>query len=69
MGRLLILAGFVLIGAGLLVMLAERAGIHLGSLPGDIKLRNRYGSFYFPVVTCLLISAALSVVAWLINRR
>lgn len=69
MARFLIVAGVVLIGAGVVVMLAERLGIRLGELPGDIRLHGKRGSFYFPVVTCLLISAALSLIAWLINRR
>ncbi|HVY91754.1 MAG TPA: DUF2905 domain-containing protein [Bryobacteraceae bacterium] len=69
MGRLLIGAGIVLIVAGLVVIGADRIGIRLGSLPGDIRVQGRRGSFYFPVVTCLLISAILSLIAWLFNRR
>jgi len=68
-GRLLIGAGIVLVVAGLLVIGAERVGIRLGSLPGDIKVQGRHGSFYFPVVTCLLISVLLSLIAWFFNRR
>jgi hypothetical protein len=69
MGRLLIGAGIVLIVAGFVVIVAERFGIRLGALPGDIRVEGRRGSFYFPVVTCLLISALLSLAAWLFNRR
>lgn len=69
MGRLLIGAGIVLVVAGLVVIGAERAGIRLGSLPGDIKVQGRRGSFYFPVVTCILVSAILSLIAWFFNRR
>jgi hypothetical protein len=69
LGRLLIFAGAVLVIAGIVVILAERLGIHFGSLPGDIRLQGRRGSFYFPVVSCLVISALLSFVAWLINRH
>ena len=69
MGRLLINAGILLVAAGLAVVLAEKLGIRLGRLPGDIHIEGRHGGFYFPIVTCLLVSAALSLVAWLFSRR
>jgi hypothetical protein len=68
-GRILIFAGLALLAAGIVVTLAERMGIHLGSLPGDIRIQGKRGSFYFPVVTCLIVSAVLSLLAWLLNRR
>jgi hypothetical protein len=67
-GRLLIFAGIVLIAAGLVFILAERAGIRLGSLPGDIRVQGRRGSFYFPVVTCLIVSAVLTLISRLFRR-
>jgi len=69
MGRLLINAGILLVAAGLAIILAERLGIRLGRLPGDIQIQGRRGGFYFPVVTCLLVSAVLSLIAWLFSRR
>jgi hypothetical protein len=69
MGRLLIYAGIALVVAGGLVILAERAGIHPGRLPGDIRIEGRRGGFYFPVVTCLLISAVLTLISCLVSRR
>jgi hypothetical protein len=69
MGRLLINAGILLVVIGLVVILGERMGIRLGRLPGDIRIEGRRGGFYFPIMTCLLISAVLSLVAWLFNRR
>jgi hypothetical protein len=68
-GRLLINAGILLVVVGLAIVLGERLGIRLGRLPGDIRIEGSRGGFYFPVVTCLLISAVLSLVAWLFNRR
>jgi len=68
-GRLLIYAGIVLVIAGLVVVLGERVGIRLGRLPGDIRVEGRRGSFYFPIVTCLLISVILSLISWLFTRR
>jgi hypothetical protein len=69
MGRLLITAGILLVVVGLVMVLGERLGIHLGRLPGDIRIEGRRGGFYFPIVTCLVISAVLSIVAWLFSRR
>ena len=69
MGRLLISAGILLVVVGLVMVLGESLGIHLGRLPGDIRIEGRRGGFYFPIVTCLLISAVLSIVAWLFSRR
>lgn len=68
MGRLIINAGIVLVVVGLMVVLGERMGIRLGRLPGDIRIGGRRGGFYFPIVTCLLLSAILSAIAWLFRR-
>jgi len=68
MGRFLLSAGIALVAIGLAVMLAERLGIRLGRLPGDIRIEGRRGAFYFPVVTCLLLSAVLSAITWLFRR-
>jgi hypothetical protein len=67
-GRILIFVGLALIAAGIVVTLAERSGVRLGSLPGDIRIQGKHGSFYFPVVTCLIVSTVLSLLAWLMNR-
>jgi hypothetical protein len=68
MGRLLIGAGILLVIVGAMVMLADRAGIHLGRLPGDIRIEGKHGSFYFPVVTCILISVMLSLISLLFRK-
>jgi hypothetical protein len=65
MGKFLISAGTFLIVAGLLVLLFERLGIRLGRLPGDIRVEGKNGGFYFPIVTCVVISAMLSLLGWL----
>lgn len=69
MGRWLILIGLVCVAAGVVAMLAERFGIKLGGLPGDIVIRRKNGVFYFPVVTCLIVSILLTLLGWLFNRR
>ena len=66
-GRALVLAGLVLIGAGLLVLFGPRMP-WLGRLPGDIAIRRDQFSFYAPLMSCLLISLLASLLCWLINR-
>ena len=69
MGRLFINAGILMVIVGLVIILGDRIGIHPGRLPGDIRIEGRRGGFYFPIVTCLLVSAILSIAAWFFSRR
>lgn len=66
--RYLIIGGFILILVGGGVYLAGKLGIPFGRLPGDIRIEGENGSFYFPVVTSLLVSIILTVVLNLIFR-
>jgi hypothetical protein len=68
LGRMLILAGLALFAAGVIVTLLAKLSLPLGRLPGDIRIQGKNGSFYFPVVTCLLVSAVLSLVMWIFRR-
>ena len=68
LGRLLIAAGLVLIAVGLLVTFAGRLPFRLGRLPGDIYVHGKNSSFYFPLVTCLLLSVLLSLVMWIFRK-
>ena len=69
-GRTLILAGVVLIGIGLVFLAGDKLPLRMGRLPGDLTLRGRHSVFYFPLTTCILLSAVLSpLVLWLFNRR
>ena len=69
MGRTFIIVGLVLVAAGVLMTLGDRLPIKLGRLPGDIVVRGKNSVFYFPIVTCLVVSAVLSLAMWLIGRR
>jgi hypothetical protein len=60
-GRLLIILGFIIVALGIVILLAGRLPF-IGHLPGDLLIRRGGGSFYFPIVTCLLLSVALTVV-------
>ncbi|MGE5098133.1 MAG: DUF2905 domain-containing protein [Betaproteobacteria bacterium] len=66
MQRLLITLGLLLVAAGLLWPWLSRLG--LGRLPGDIRIEGEHGGFYFPIVTCLVISVVLSLVLWLLRK-
>jgi len=66
MQRLLIGIGLVLVLAGIAWPLLARIG--LGRLPGDIMIQRGSTSFYFPLVTCIIVSIVLSALMWLLNR-
>jgi hypothetical protein len=63
-GKLLLIAGLIIAGIGLLMM----AGIPFGRLPGDIVIRKGSGTFYFPVVTCILLSIILTLLLSFLRR-
>lgn len=66
-GRSLIILGLVIVLAGIIVSLAGKFP-WLGRLPGDISIKRENFSLYFPLATCLLISALFSVIMWLFRR-
>ncbi len=66
MQRVLVVLGLVLLAAGLLWPWLSRLG--LGRLPGDIRIEGEHGGFYFPIVTCLVISIVLSILIWIFRR-
>ncbi len=68
LGKMLVVVGAIAILAGVILMLAGRAHIPLGRLPGDIVYRGKNSTFYFPLVTSILVSVVLSVVLYLIGR-
>ena len=60
MGRLLITIGILFVVIGLLWSLAPISSI--GHLPGDISITGKHGSFFFPVVSCIVVSIVLNVI-------
>ena len=64
--RFLIVLGLVIVAAGLFWPLLAKLG--LDRLPGDIVIKGENYTFYFPLVTGLLISVLLSAVLWLLSR-
>jgi hypothetical protein len=67
LGKLLLLLGVVLVAAGALLISSGKLPFRLGHLPGDIAVSGRHGSFYFPIVTCILLSLGLTLLLWLVN--
>ena len=67
-GRALIIAGLILLAAGVLVSVGPKLPTWLGRLPGDISFKRGSFSFYFPLATCLLLSAILSFIIWLFSK-
>ncbi len=63
---MLLVLGLVVAGIGLVMILAPSIS-WLGRLPGDIRIEGENFRFYFPLVTCLLLSAVLSLLVWLVR--
>ena len=66
-GRLLLVVAAVAGVLGVVLLVAGALG--LGRLPGDISLGKGNVRFYFPIVTCLVLSAIATIVLNLISRR
>jgi hypothetical protein len=68
LGRLLLAVGATLILIGALFYFGPKLPLRLGRLPGDISYRGQHGTFYFPLVSSLVISVVVSLILWLINH-
>jgi uncharacterized membrane protein len=66
MRTLLIVLGMILLVAGIAWPVITRLG--LGRLPGDVVIERGNFRFYFPIVTSLLISAVITLLAWFFRR-
>ena len=69
LGRTLVFVGGLLLVLGLVLILAGKINLPIGRLPGDIVVRGKNTTFYFPLATSLLLSGLLSFVMWLLGRR
>lgn len=68
MGKILILAGLVLLIVGLLIQYAHFDFSWFGRLPGDIRIEKPGISIFIPWVSMLLVSAVLSILWWLFRK-
>ncbi len=68
-GRVLVILGGVLVAIGLLFLLGSKfSWFGLGHLPGDIRYKGKNTSIYFPLATCVLLSAVVTLILWLISH-
>ena len=67
LGKLLVIMGTIILLIGL-ALWSGFGGSWLGRLPGDIRIERGNSAFYFPIVTCIIISIALSLILSLFRR-
>jgi hypothetical protein len=68
-GKLILLAGVVLVVLGLILTYAPGLLGWFGHLPGDIRREGEHGSFFFPITSMLVVSIVLSILINLFFRR
>jgi hypothetical protein len=68
LGKMLVVFGAILVVLGLVVVGLGRTHLPLGHLPGDIYYRGKHGTFYFPLMTCILLSVIVYAILYLIVR-
>ena len=66
---MLVVIGAVMALVGVVLIVAERFGLRLGRLPGDIAVERDRFRLYVPLGTSLILSVILSLVLWLVGRR
>jgi len=67
LGKLFLACGIALVVVGAFFAFGGRLPFRLGRLPGDIVYQGKNGSFYLPIVTCIMLSVVLSLILWVIN--
>ncbi len=68
LGRMLVFVGGLLLVFGLVLILAGKVNLPIGRLPGDMVYRGKHTTFYFPLMTSILLSVILSLVLYVVNR-
>jgi preprotein translocase subunit SecY len=68
LGRMLVFVGGLLLVIGLIFVFAGKVNLPIGRLPGDIVYRGKNTTFYFPLMTSILLSVILSLVLYFVNR-
>jgi preprotein translocase subunit SecY len=68
LGRMLVFVGGLILILGIVLILAGKVNLPVGRLPGDIVYRGKSTTFYFPLMTSILLSVILSLVLYFVNR-
>ena len=68
LGRALLIFGGVAVVVGAFLFFSGRLPLRLGRLPGDVVHRGEHTTFYFPIVSSLLLSVGLSLLFWLFSH-
>jgi Protein of unknown function (DUF2905) len=68
LGKVLMMFGVLLVLVGMFFYFGGKLPFRLGRLPGDMVHQGEHTTFYFPIVTCLVLSAGLSFFFWLLSR-
>lgn len=68
LGKMLVWLGVGVVVIGVVLILLGRTNLPIGRLPGDILYRGKHTTFYFPIVTCILLSVVLSLVLYFVSR-
>lgn len=68
LGRMLVALGGLLLVVGVVLILAGKVNLPIGRLPGDIIIRGKNTTFYFPLMTSIVLSVILSLVLWVVGR-
>lgn len=69
MGKVLVIIGMVVAGMGVFLWVTGGKIPWIGHLPGDISIKGKHVTFYFPAATCLLLSLILSLILYLFRGR
>ena len=67
LGKGLLIVGLVIAAVGVFLLAGAKLPFRLGRLPGDISYHSRNTSFYFPIVTCVVLSIVLTLIFWIIG--
>jgi uncharacterized protein YybS (DUF2232 family) len=67
LGKSLIIFGMIIVVLGLILTFAGKVP-WLGRLPGDFHIKRDNLTFYFPLATCILLSALISFILWLLKK-
>jgi hypothetical protein len=67
LGKGLLILGLVIAAVGAFLLTGAKLPLRLGRLPGDIVYQGRHTTFYFPIVTCIVLSIVLTFVFWIVG--